>query len=134
MRIRAFTIEDYADAAAIWDATDGMSTPGIEEVERKLERDPDLFVVAEDGDHLVGVAIGTHDGWRGYVFRLAVAPDRRSEGIGSALVADLERRFASKGVHRLRILVHRSNPAARGFWAALDYEAIDDVMMFAKDR
>jgi ribosomal protein S18 acetylase RimI-like enzyme len=133
MRIRAFTTDDYEAVAAVWDATEGMSTPTLEEVERKLERDPELFVVAEDGDEVVGVAIGTHDGWRGYVFRLAVAPQRRGEGIGAALVADLERRFAAKGVDRLRVLVHRSNPAARAFWEALGYDAIDDVMMFAKD-
>ncbi|MDQ3978672.1 MAG: GNAT family N-acetyltransferase, partial [Actinomycetota bacterium] len=42
---------------------------------RKLERDPQLVLVAEDDSFppaMLGVVIGSYDGRRGWIFRLAV--------------------------------------------------------------
>lgn len=133
MRVRQFGLGDWDAARAIWDATDGMSAPTREEVEHKLERDPQLFVVAEREGELVGVAMGTYDGRRGFVFRLAVAPNERGKGIGSALVTELERRFEAMGVTKVRVLVFRTNGTARSFWEAQGYQAAEDVMMYSKD-
>ena len=111
-----------------------MAVPSRDEVERKLERDPQLFVVAEDAGEVVGVAMGTYDGRRGYVFRLAVAPSRQRQGIGAALVGELERRFRDMGVTRIRVLVFGSNRAARSFWEGLGYSAAPDVVLYSKEQ
>ena len=67
VRIREFCYpEDYAPVYELWE----HAGPGIhlrrsdepDEIEKKLERDPDLFLVAEIGDHLVGSVIGGYDG------------------------------------------------------------------------
>ncbi|MDQ3898771.1 MAG: GNAT family N-acetyltransferase [Actinomycetota bacterium] len=110
-----------------------MSAPPLEEVERKLERDPELFLVAEDGGSLVGVVMGSYDGRRGWIFRLAVAPHRRREGIGRALVEELERRYLAMGVRRLRLLTLSDNQVARAFWEHLGYGGFEDVVLFTKD-
>lgn len=133
VNVRDFTLDDWDVVTSIWEAAEGMTAPSREEVERKLDRDPQLFVVAEDGTAVIGVAMGTFDGRRGFIFRLAVAPDHRGRGIGSALVSELERRFADMGVTKVRVLVFRTNETARSFWEAQGYEAAEDVMMFSKD-
>ena len=133
MRIRRFELEDHPAAAALWEAAEGMSAPSRGEVERKLERDPELFLVAEDGASLVGAVMGSYDGRRGWIFRLAVHPARRREGIGRALVEELERRYVAMGVRRLRLLTLSDNHGARAFWEHLGYGGFEDVVLFAKD-
>ncbi len=133
LRIRTFDLADYSAAAGLWESVEGMSAPSLDEVERKLERDPELFLVAEDGGSLVGVVMGSYDGRRGWIFRLAVAPHRRREGIGRALVEELERRYLAMGVRRLRLLTLSDNQVARAFWEHLGYGGFEDVVLFTKD-
>ncbi|NOH02579.1 MAG: hypothetical protein HND47_11805 [Chloroflexi bacterium] len=45
-------------------------TPG--EIQKKIQRDPDLFLVAEADGRLIGTVIGGFDGRRGMIYHLAV--------------------------------------------------------------
>ena len=132
MRIRPFEVADYPAAAALWKAAEGMSPPPLAEVERKLERDGELFLVAEDGP-LVGVVMGAYDGRRGWIFRLAVDPLRRRQGIGRALVEELERRFVAMGVDRVRLLTLTANGGARAFWERLGYGGFEEIVLYSKE-
>ncbi|WP_433797599.1 GNAT family N-acetyltransferase [Actinoplanes sp. CA-252034] len=69
------------------------------ELEAKLVRDPELFLVAEAGEQIeiAGVVLGTYDGRRGWIFRLGVHPDHRRRRVASRLVAELENRFQALG-------------------------------------
>ncbi len=112
-----------------------MPAPSLAEVERKLERDPELFLVAEDGDsppRLVGVVMGSYDGRRGWIFRLAVDPARRRQGIGRALVEELERRYQAMGVLAIRLFTVTDNEEARAFWERLGYRGFEEVVLFSK--
>lgn len=57
-------------------------------------------LVAEVGRELVAAVFSTVAGERAWVLRLAIAEDWRNRGIGSALLAQLERRFLARGVRR----------------------------------
>ena len=78
LRIREFNYpEDYPAARLLWE----NAGPGIqlrrsdepEEIRKKTERDPDLFLVAEADGKMVGTVIGGFDGRRGMVYHLAVS-------------------------------------------------------------
>jgi ribosomal protein S18 acetylase RimI-like enzyme len=134
MRVRTFRLDnDYEAVTALWDMAEWLSTPPRDEVVAKLERDADLFLVAQDGDDLVGVVMGSYDGRRGWIFRLAVDPGRRRQGIGEALVAELERRCAERGIRHLRLLVLADNEGGIRFWDSLGYRRFDEVVLFSKD-
>ena len=47
------------------------------EIERKLTRDPDLFLVAEVDGRIIGSVIGGFDGRRGMIYHLAIAAEYR---------------------------------------------------------
>src|SRR3954468_16307945 len=64
-------------------------------------RDPDALIVAVDGREIIGTVIAGWDGWRCHLYRLAVAPERRREGIGRALIAAAEERCRILGGIRL---------------------------------
>ncbi len=71
--IREFDFaSDYERAMELWDHVEkgihvGRSDSPAE-TQKKLERDPELFLVAEDGNELVGTVIGGLDGRRGIMY------------------------------------------------------------------
>jgi ribosomal protein S18 acetylase RimI-like enzyme len=121
LRNFAFPV-DYSAALELWqNAGTGVRlgpSDAPEEIEKKLQRDPDLFLVAELDGRLVGTVIGGFDGRRGLVYHLAVLPSERGRGIGSQLMDELERRLKEKGCIRCYLLVTFDNPDAMEFYEA----------------
>jgi len=102
------------------------------EIEKKLARDPDLFLVAEIDGSLIGTVIGGFDGRRGFVYHLAVAVPFRRNGVASRLMQEVERRLQAKGCIRSYLLVRPDNADARSYYEKMGWSVLDDVI-FAKD-
>ncbi len=132
MLIRAFGLADFEACQRLWAEADGLGSVPREEIELKVERDPELFLVAEDAGQVVGVVMGSYDGRRGWIFRLAVAADRRREGIGQALVDEVEGRMAAMGVPQVNLLVLKSNTGGHAFWEAAGYPGYEGVYLHSK--
>ena len=56
-------------------------TDTLDEVLAAISHSAAQFLVAESEGHIVGTIIGTWDGWRGEVYRLAVSPEVRRRGV-----------------------------------------------------
>jgi ribosomal protein S18 acetylase RimI-like enzyme len=102
------------------------------EIQKKLERDPDLFLVAEIDGALVGTVIGGFDGRRGFIYHLAVAAAFRRHGVASQLMQEAERRLQQKGCIRAYLLVRPDNAGAQAYYEKTGWSVLDDVV-FAKD-
>jgi ribosomal protein S18 acetylase RimI-like enzyme len=122
-RIRAAGPEDIDDVLAFWKtAAEGTSISDDRDgVERLVARDPEALLLAEQGGELVGTVIAGFDGWRCHLYRLAVHPQRRRQGIGSALLAAAEERFVRLGGRRGDAMVLRRNETAHHAWRAAGY-------------
>ena len=92
--------------------------------------DPRLIVVVEERTSTIGVGVGSFDGYRGTLRRVAVAERWRSLGVGTWLAAELERRLSRRGARLLR--VHAGDPDARRFWERQGYSPIE-VTYLGKD-
>ncbi|GAA0552380.1 GNAT family acetyltransferase [Paractinoplanes ferrugineus] len=125
--VRQFEWPDYDRVAALWSAAGREVVPRAE-LAAKLTRDPELFLVAESADGITGVVLGTYDGRRGWILRLAVDPARRRRGLGRALVAELEARFRELDCPRVKLLVMPDNEAGLRFWRELGYLPAPDVL------
>ena len=101
-------------------------------VHDKLAHHPQLFLLAEEGGAPSGTAMGSYDGHRAYIDRLAVDRSRRRRGVGRALVHELERRFSDLGARRVRVLVLAHDAGALAFWAAMGYPGVPAVRYCAK--
>jgi len=80
--IREGRLEGIVVVLELWRQAD--ATPGVTDTAddlRRVIRDcPAVVLIAEVEGRLVGSIIGTFDGWRGSIYRLAVHPGcRRSE-------------------------------------------------------
>ena len=129
--------EDYEQVTRLWrQAGEGVhigrsDTP--EQIENKLRRDPDLFLVAEESGELVGAVLGGFDGRRGLIYHLAVAKGYRKKGIGARLMDELEQRLRAKGCLRYYLLVTRDNSEAIQFYEKRGWNNLSDLYIFGKD-
>lgn len=133
--IRQFNLErDYDAVYDLW----SRSGPGVrlsrisdrrEEIAKKLLRDPDLFLVAEADGRIVGAVLGGYDGRRGMVYHLAVDEAYRGQGIGLALMCELEARLAAKGCVKYYLLVSEENTGARAFYERFGFEEMPFLIM-----
>ena len=137
-QIREFIFDyDYEPVLRLWQSIEsGMQvgrsdTP--EEIKRKIERDPDLFLVAETGGKIVGTIIGGFDGRRGMVYHLAVHRDLRSLGIGAKLLAEVEKRLQAKGCLKVYLLVLDDNQSAIRFYEECGWKHSKHDLIFAKE-
>ncbi len=87
-----------------------------EEVRKKLQRDPDLFLLAETDGRIIGSVLGGYDGRRGLVYHLAVALPYRQNGIGALLMDELEQRLRERGCLKCYLLVTPDNGASIDFY------------------
>ncbi len=135
--IREFNFEqDYQRVINLWES----AGPGIHirrsdepgEILKKLERDPDLFLIAEKDREIIGSVIGGFDGRRGMMYHLAVRIDERSRGIGTALMDALEVRLREKGCIRYYLMVTYENEEAIQFYKNRGWEKMD-LHAFGKD-
>jgi len=135
--IRVFQFpQDYPAVIALWES----AGPGVHvrrsdnasEVEKKLQRDPDLFLVAEQEGRIIGTVLGGFDGRRGMIYHLAVVREYRQLGLGTALMDEVERRLKEKGCIRSYLMVTRDNPGALDFYSHRGWETMD-INIMAKD-
>jgi ribosomal protein S18 acetylase RimI-like enzyme len=132
-QLRPATAEDSAGVLALWrEAAEPTSTDSIEALGNLQRRDPGALIVAEADGRIVGSVIAGWDGWRGAIYRLAVAHDQRRRGLGQALLRAAEERLTGLGGRRLHAIVVESNDDAVAFWTATDWEYQAGQLRFAK--
>ena len=128
--IRTFVFpDDYTDVYDLWaQAGAGLHvgrSDSPEEIFKKLQRDPDLFLVAEVNGRIIGSVMGGFDGRRGIIYHLGVSSDYRRNGVGRALMEALEDRLGAKGCLKSYLLVTKDNLEAIRFYEASGWERME---------
>jgi ribosomal protein S18 acetylase RimI-like enzyme len=137
LKLREFQFPgDYPAVYALWqNAGSGIHvrrSDELTEISKKLQRDPDLFIVAEMDGEIIGTVLGGFDGRRGMMYHLAVSSQYRREGIGEQLMQELERRLREKGCLRYYLLVTKDNQEAIQFYKNRGCEPMN-LIAFGKD-
>ena len=120
MVIRPMALRDYDAVVALWRQTPGICVRDDDDarpaIARYLRRNRGLSLVACRGRRIAGAVLVGHDGRRGTLNHLAVAPEERRRGIGRALVARALRALAAAGIGKCNIFVLGENRAGMRFW------------------
>jgi ribosomal protein S18 acetylase RimI-like enzyme len=85
-----------------------------------------------DGDRLVGVVLGSHDGRKGWINRLAVRPEYRRRGVALRLIAACEEAIRAHGIEIVCALVEEPNTASRAVFTHAGFADGVPVRYFRK--
>ncbi len=136
--IREFSFpNDYDQTVTFWHGIEkGMNvgrsdTP--EEIQKKLERDPDLFLLAEINHEIIGTVIGAFDGRRGMIYHLAVHRNYRGQGVGAMLLGEVEKRLQAKGCLKCLMHVLDDNTEAIQFYKNKGWRHATEDVVFVKE-
>ncbi len=133
MEIRSFRLADEAAVIALWqtcDLTRPWNDP-LKDIARKLNVQPDLFVVGMVGNELIASAMFGYEGHRGWVNFLAVSPDHQRNGYASTLMRWGEQALQLLDCPKINLQVRRSNAAVIAFYKSLGY-GDDEVIGLGK--
>lgn len=133
MDIRRYQSSDEAAVIELW-AQCGLTRPWndpAKDIARKLNVQPELFLVGIVGGQVVASVMAGYDGHRGWVNYLAVAQAFRKRGLGRALMRRIEQDLKAMGCPKLNMQIRSSNVEVLAFYRDLGYEQ-DDTISFGK--
>lgn len=124
IEFRTLAASDVSDAVKLWEACE-LTRPWndpVADAERSLGGPSSTIIGSFAAGHLIGTAMTSRDGHRGWIYYLAVDKDFRRWGIGRKLIWHCEEWLGQFGAPKIQLLVRAENEAAARFYEAIGYE------------
>jgi ribosomal protein S18 acetylase RimI-like enzyme len=132
LEVRTYRDSDRPAVVALWNTVFGYegayNDPDVS-IRRKLDAQPDLLFVADLADEVVGTIMAGYDGHRGWIYSVAVSPNHRRRGIGSALMQRAERALTELGAPKINLQVRSNNSAVVPFYQSLGFRVEERISM-----
>jgi putative acetyltransferase len=133
--IKPFTIAEYDEVIALWKACEGVrlrESDSREHMAFYLQRNPEMSLVAYEGERLVANVLCGHDGRRGIIHHLAVHPQFRRKGIANQLVEMCQTKLKAVGILKSLLIVLNDNESGIAFWQNAGWQLRPDIQMMSK--
>ncbi|MGY4533771.1 ribosomal protein S18 acetylase RimI-like enzyme [Pseudomonas sp. TE3786] len=135
MSIRPVLPADHPALLALWQAEPSIRLRAEDAFEpfcAYLARNPGLSLVVERDGQLLGSLMVGHDGRRGYLQHLLVAPAFRGQGLAKAMLDDALARLCELGVDKSHVFVLSDAEPALAFWAAQSgWQVREDIQVYS---
>jgi len=134
--IRPGTADDVEDVLAFWihAGAHPSATDTVPDVTRVVAAPhAELLIAVDERGRVVGSVIATFDGWRGNVYRMAVDPARRRQGLARRLADEAEAWLRDAGAVRLSALVEGDNEIASVFWESVGFAHYEGMRRYSKN-
>jgi len=135
-RIRKLTIDDYDELIALWERSELSHRPrgrdSRESMTPEMGRDGTFFLGMFDGEKMIGSILGSSDGRKGWINRLAVDPDYRGKGLAAQLIEECEKRLYSLGIKVIAALIEGDNKSSESAFSKAGYIYWDDIKYYSK--
>ena len=119
--IRPFQTEDEDALVALWkmcELTVPWNNPH-KDIARKLQVQPELFLVGILDSNLIATVMGGYDGHRGWVNFLAVHPDFRENGYEQKIMNSVETEIRKMGCPKINLQIRSGNDKIAFFYQKL---------------
>jgi ribosomal protein S18 acetylase RimI-like enzyme len=138
LKIRPLVIEDYDELVELWREAELPYKPkgrdARERIEKELAGPCSVFLAAELDGRFVGAVLGTHDGRKGWINRVAVRPAYRRRGIARALVEAAEERLHAAGIEIVTCLIEDWNRESLAFFEGVGYSIFPGIHYLSKRK
>jgi len=121
--IRPFQTEDEDALVALWkmcELTVPWNNPH-KDIARKLQVQPELFLVGILGNSLIATVMGGYEGHRGWINYLAVHPDFHGKGYGQGIMNSVETVLREMGCPKINLQIRRGNDKIAFFYQKLGF-------------
>ena len=130
--IRPFREADETQVVSLWrrvfsDDPPWNDPPAV--IRRKLRVQSELFLVGEKNGRIVATVMAGYDGFRGWIYHLAVAQEDRRKGIARAIMAEAETKLQRLGCTKINLQIRESNTSAIDFYKSIGYDIEERVSM-----
>jgi ribosomal protein S18 acetylase RimI-like enzyme len=98
-------------------------------IQNKLTVQPELLLVGELDEIIIGTVIAGFDGMRGWIHHLAVAPAYRRRGFATRLLHAAEAGLRRLGCPKINLQIRANNPQVIAFYKHAGYEIEDRISM-----
>jgi len=133
MQIRPFQIRDEELVVQLW-IDCGLVVPWNDphrDIKRKLQVQPEMFLVAHLDVRIIGTVMGGYDGHRGWINYLAVHPQHQRTGVATELMDEAEKLLRAAGCPKINLQVRDSNTDVVEFYKSVGFN-VDDVLSLGK--
>ena len=138
--LRAMTPEDYDKVYALWESIHGFAIRSIDDsregVERFLERNPGVSVVAVLGDgeeeagRIVGSILCGHDGRTASFYHVCVAEEFRRHGVGKDMVVFCMNALMECKINTISLVAFHDNITGNSFWNGIGWTMRSDLNQY----
>lgn len=132
--IRTMEKEDYDEVYKLWTTIHGFAMRSIDDskegVERMLDRNPNLSVVAVADNKIVGTILVGHDGRHACFYHVCVHEDYRKKGIGRAMALEAMVRLKAEGITKIQLVAFTENELGNSFWKSEQWKARTDLNVY----
>ncbi len=136
IKLRLLAAKDLRAVQSLWKEAglpfhpDGRDS--LERMEAELGDGRTFYLGAFDEERLIGVAIGTDEGRKGWINRVAVSPGHRRKGLAARLIAWCEKEFARRGRGLVCALVEDWNGTSLALMRKEGYVLRKDIFYLRK--
>ena len=127
-QIRRATLADHEHIYALWEEA-RLRTVDLREWDTLLASPAAIVLVAEEEGAVEGAIVASFDGWRAYIYHVAVIPASRRRGVAQQLFAAAHEHLESLGTHIVYVMVNAENDAGLALLRSMDYASEGDVAM-----
>ncbi len=107
----------------------GLGRASEEEWDALIAHPTAVVLVAADDEEVVGSAIASFDGWRAYIYHVAVTGPRQHGGVAKALMQEAEDYLFREGAGSIYVMVHQDNTAGLALSGAMGYLPEGDLVL-----
>jgi hypothetical protein len=131
LETRALSDDDREAATALWETVGLVRpwNPPDADFDRAIAGPTSTIIGMFDGDALVASAMVGHDGHRGWVYYVAVAPEVRRQALGRQIMESAEDWLRDRGAVKVQLMVRATNSEVLEFYGRTGYSAEDVTVM-----
>jgi ribosomal protein S18 acetylase RimI-like enzyme len=98
-------------------------------IDKKIKSDDNLFFIAQEKNRIIGTVMAGYDGHRGWIYLLAVIPEKRKQGIGTKLLKHAENELKRLGCVKINLQIISNNGSVKEFYKKNGYNIEERISM-----
>jgi ribosomal protein S18 acetylase RimI-like enzyme len=129
--IRLATVDDESAVIVLWQTCGLVVSHNDPVADFRMARGKQNsdILLGVDGDAIIASVMVGHDGHRGWLYYVAVAPEQRRTGFGRQMVRAAEAWLLQRGLPKVQLMIRETNTEVAAFYERVGFETAPRIVM-----